>query len=70
MTPDKDKPINNLEELFASNLPWDIISYGLVAQTVENRPNDKNLQKFWTEKKIATYSDYIFKRVSFFLLYS
>jgi len=64
MTPDQDAPVDNLHQLFASEIPWDMVEFSVVESTVQNSPENMELQKFWSEKQPASYSDYIYDRVS------
>jgi hypothetical protein len=68
MTPDVEKPIDTLQDLFQSGLPWDIVEYGGIASIMENNPGNLPLVKFWKEKEKARYSDYIYDRVIIFFL--
>jgi len=64
LTPDEEKPIKSLQDLFESHLPWDMVDYGAITGILEHSlPNDP-LKKFVDEKETASYSNYIFDRVT------
>jgi len=65
MTPERDKPIESIQDLFESGLNWNSVDYSLVDLIVQNTPDDQKLQEFWKEKEVAEYEDYIYKRVNF-----
>ena len=63
LRPRVPKPINSLEDLFDSGLPWNMVLFGEPIEKVLEETQDPVFKKFWEEKDVVPYKPFPYDRL-------
>ena len=64
LKPEFSSPINTLQEVVESGLPWNFVLYGDEFETLLAKQEDEVTRQFWDEKEVVEYNDYPVDRVT------
>ncbi len=62
--PKVPKPINTIEDLVKSGLPWNMVLYGEPIEKVLEETQDPVFKKFWEEKEVVPYKSFPYDRMT------
>ncbi len=63
LRPKVPKPINSLEDLFNSGVPWNMVLFGEPIEKVLEETQDPVFKKFWEEKEVVPYKPFPYDRL-------
>ena len=59
----QDLPINNIEELMLTGMPYTSVTYGLAIERTIRFNEDKLYRDYWENRRVVQYEEFPFDRV-------